>query len=69
MELVEFELRELENVFSLIVFGEMLGFPSPPAEVMLELMPLMENEITNMLESVSTANDAMGVLFSYFDIG
>ena len=56
-------------MFSLIVFGEMLGFPSPPAEVMLELMPLMENEITNMLESVSTANDAMGVLFSYFDIG
>jgi len=66
---VEFELRELENVFSLIIFGQMLGFPASPAEVMLELMPLMEHDIENMLNSVSTANDALGVLFSYFDIG
>ncbi len=30
VEYIEVELRELENVFALIVLGSFIGLPSPP---------------------------------------
>jgi len=63
------ELEELENIFSILVLGFLVGLPSPPVEISLELAPLMERELITMLDRVDTAAEPLAHLFSTFDIG
>lgn len=67
-ELLEWELKELENTFAILVLGAFIGFPSTPIHVTMELLPYMETDLLNMIEKVSTANDPLGELFSILDI-
>ena len=50
VEVVEYETREVENIFALLVLGSFVGLPSPPLQITLELMPYMEHEFGIMLE-------------------
>ncbi len=65
---LEYELGELENIFALLVLGAFVGIPSPPIQITLELMPVMEREFRLMIDKVSTAHDPLGDLFSVLDI-
>ncbi len=65
--IIEFETEEMENIFSLMIFGTFTGMPSPPPHITLQLMPLMHDEIDNMIESVGTASDPVGRLFNILD--
>jgi hypothetical protein len=65
---VEHELEELEHIFALLVLGSFVGIPSPPIQITMEMMPVMEHEFTLMLDKVSTAHDPLGELFSVFSI-
>lgn len=68
VETLEYELEELTHIFSLLVLGNMVGLPSPPPQITLELMPEMEKELHLMLAKISTAHDPLGELFSVLGI-
>ncbi len=68
-ELLEWEAEEMENIFALLVLGVFIGIPAPPAQITLALLPMMESELTLMIDKVQTAHDPLGELFSVLDIG
>lgn len=65
---LEWETLELEHIFSLLTFGYWVGLPAPPISISLDLMPVMEKEIINMIQRVDLANAPLSELFSYLDI-
>jgi len=68
VEITEFEFEELNHVFGLLVLGSFVGLPSPPMQISLDLMPLMEKELMLMMEKVDTAHEPISDLFSVLDI-
>ena len=66
---IEAELEELEYIFAVLVQGTFIGMPSPPAQICLDLLPLMEKDLILLLERVDTTNEPLSRLFSVFDIG
>ncbi len=68
VDAIEAELEELEHVFALVVQGAFVGIPSPPMQISLALLPLMEREIILMTEKLDTANEPLSHLFSTFDV-
>jgi hypothetical protein len=69
VETIEYEVQEMENIFGVLVLGSFIGMPSPPMQISLDLMPLMEKELILMLEKVDTANAPISQLFSVLKIG
>ena len=69
VEGAEAELEELEYIFALLVQGSFVGMPSPPVQISLDLLPLMEKNLVLMLDRINTSNEPMSKLFSTFDIG
>jgi hypothetical protein len=65
----EQELKELQNIFALLVCGGIIGLPNSPVHLQVELMPDMEAELAIMFERMETAHDPLAELFSVFDIG
>jgi len=68
VEAIEYESRELEHIFALLVMGSLIGIPAPPAQVALELMPLMEEELSLMIDKIDTAENPLSDLFSVLDV-
>jgi len=68
VEIIEYEVEELENIFAVLVLGAFIGIPSPPIHITMELFPEMEKDLEIMLEKVSTAHDPLGDLFSVLNI-
>jgi len=68
VETIEYEVEELDNIFGILVLGAFIGIPSPPIQITMELLPLMEKELHIMLEKVLTAHDPLGDLFSVLGI-
>lgn len=67
-EMLEFELKELENIFTLLVVGGFVGMPSPPAPIAMELLPLLEREMNIMLSRSDFAQDPLGAMIGLLDI-
>ncbi len=65
---LEWETAELEHIFTLLTFGYWVGFPAPPMGISLDLMPVMEKDIINMIQKVELASAPISQLFSYLDI-
>ena len=65
---LEFELGEMENIFGLLVLGSFIGFPSPPLQITLDLLPEMEEHFLLMLNKVDTAESPLSDLLSTFDV-
>jgi len=63
-DMLEFELRELENIFCLLLFGSFIGMPSPPAQITIQLLPLMQDEFKNMFMRIGLAHDALAEITS-----
>ncbi len=66
--IIEFELKELENIFSLLLLGGFIGMPSPPVPIAIELLPYMERELTIMLARTDMAQDPLAPLFGILDV-
>ncbi len=66
-EIIEFELRELENVFALIQLGFFIGIPSPPPTVIMRTLPHMAREIYIMTKR-ATEEDVLSEMAGIFDI-
>jgi len=67
-EYIELELRELENIFALIVLGSFIGLPSPPTTVSLRLLPHMGRELLIMSSVSRRLDDMLGEMAGLFDI-
>jgi hypothetical protein len=68
IETLEVEVEEMNHILGILVLGVFIGLPSPPMQISLELMPLMETELLLMMEKVDTANEPMAQLFSTLSI-
>lgn len=68
VETLEVELEEMEHIFGLLVLGSFVGLPSPPLQISLDLMPLMEKQLVLMMEKVDTAHEPISQLFSVLNI-
>jgi hypothetical protein len=69
VETIEFEAEELDHIFGILVLGSFVGLPSPPMQISLDLMPLMEKELMLMMQKVDTAHEPISDLFSVLDVG
>lgn len=67
-EMIEFELKELENIFTLLIMGGFVGMPSPPAPIAMELLPLLEREMNIMLSRSDFAQDPLGAMMGLLEI-
>ena len=66
--MLDFELKELENIFALLILGGFVGLPSPPSPIAMELMPYMERELTILLSRTDLSQDPLGVLMGMLEI-
>ena len=67
-ELTQFEARELENVFVLVLMGSFMGMPSPPSSLSVELLPHMEHELRVLNRRAERSSDALAEVSSILDI-
>ncbi len=67
-DMLAFELTEMENIFVILVAGSLIGLPSPPTIVSLELLPYLESELKVMVSRSDLSQDPLGALASLFDI-
>ncbi len=68
-DLLEFEVRELENIFSLLILGGFAGLPSPPSPIAVELLPYLEKELLVLIARADLAQDPIGVLAGMMEVG
>lgn len=68
VQTLEQELGEMENIFGLLVLGSFVGFPAPPMQITLDLLPHMEKHFFLMLNKVDTAESPLSDLLSTFDV-
>ena len=68
VDIIDYEVEELDNIFGILVLGAFVGIPSPPIYISTQLLPLMEQELGVMLSKVATAHDPLGELFSVLGI-
>lgn len=66
--MLEFELKELENLFMLLLLGSLVGVPSPPAAMAMELLPYLEDELRLMLARADFSQDPLGALMGILEI-
>ena len=66
--MLEFETKELENIFALLVLGGFAGLPSPPSPIAVELLPYMERELVMLLTRSDLSQDPLGVLMGMLEI-
>ena len=68
-EAAEYELEELEHVFSILVFPTFVGLPAAPLQISLELLPFMEKDLQKLLIKEDTAVAPLSDLASIFEVG
>ncbi|MCK4222643.1 MAG: hypothetical protein KAX25_07180 [Dehalococcoidia bacterium] len=63
---VAFELREMENIFSLLLVGSFVGIPSPPSNISIRVMPYVIREMYVMNRRAGDMDDISGEIFGLF---
>lgn len=56
------ELKELENIFTLLLLGSFAGFAAPPTFLSVELLPHMERELRIMNTRAEKSTDMLAEL-------
>ncbi|HIQ03206.1 MAG TPA: hypothetical protein EYH40_02160 [Desulfurococcales archaeon] len=67
-EYIYIELRELENIFTLILLGSFIGLPSPPTTISLRLLPYMAREIVISSSVSERLDDMLAEIAGLFEI-
>jgi hypothetical protein len=68
VELTRFEVKELENLFVLLLMGSFTGIPAPPSFIAAELLPHLEHEIKVLNARAHAASDSMAEIIGLLDI-
>jgi hypothetical protein len=58
-DMLIFEVNEMENLFTILLFGSFVGLPAPPAVMAIEILPYMENELRLMISRADFSKDAL----------
>ncbi len=66
---LEAELKEMENTFSLVMVGSLVGLPAPSSFVGVALLPYMERELMVMLSRSQGLDDKLAEWFGVLDFG
>ncbi len=66
--MTECEVRELENMFVLLLMGSFAGVPAPPSFISAELLPYLEHEIKVVNRRAESASDALAELAGCLDV-
>jgi len=66
--LAQFQLGEMERFFALLVLGPVVGLPTAPPALALDLLPMMETELEDLVRSTPDLMDMQGRLAGIFDI-
>jgi len=66
--MTECEVRELENMFVLLLMGSFTGVPAPPSFISAELLPFLEHEIKVVNRRSESASDALAEMAGCFDV-
>jgi hypothetical protein len=66
---LEFELKELENIFGLLVMGPLIGIQSPVFGVSVRIAPFMAKELKIMMSRSRGSDDPLGDLLSILNLG
>jgi len=53
------EVKELENIFALLLLGSFIGLPAPPSFLAVELLPFMEREMKVLNRRAQDAGDML----------
>ncbi|WP_020612028.1 hypothetical protein [Sediminispirochaeta bajacaliforniensis] len=61
---IEYEISEMENSFTLMLFGNFIGLPGPSMPLTLELLPDMAEELEHMLLRASQTGNGLSELAS-----
>ncbi len=67
-EYIELELRELENIFALLLLGSFIGLPSPPTTLSLRLLPYLARELIVMYRVSERLDDMLGEMAGIFEV-
>ncbi|MCF7936210.1 MAG: hypothetical protein K9L28_07715 [Synergistales bacterium] len=67
-ELTRFEVKELENLFVLLLMGSFTGVPAPPSFIAAELLPHMDHEIKVLQARAKASSDSMAEVMGLLDI-
>ncbi len=67
-DMLEFEVKEMENIFVILLLGSFIGLPSPPAAMAMELLPFMEDEIGLMVSRADFAQDPLGAVMGMLHV-
>jgi len=59
LALTAVEMEELENIFTLLLLGSFVGFPSPPSFLAIELLPFMEKELAVLNKRAKDSGDML----------
>lgn len=65
--LTQYEARELENMFVLMLLGSFAGMPSPPSSLSVELLPYLEHEIKVLNHRAENSTDALAEIMGQID--
>jgi hypothetical protein len=65
-EYLEYELREIENIFSLLLVGSFIGIPSPPSNISIRVLPYLAREMYVMGRKAGEMDDISGEIFGLF---
>ena len=65
---LEFELKELENLFVVMLIGSLIGLPAPPAALSIELLPLLTDELRLMVSRADMTKDPLGTLVGMLNL-
>ena len=68
-ELTVTEVRELQNIFALLLLGSFIGLPSPPSFLVVELLPYMQSELQILNQRAQNADDMFAEMFGALGIG
>jgi len=67
-EYLQVELRELENIFALLVAAPLIGLPTPLTAVSLRILPYMIPELAVMERLSQRLDDMLSELASIFEV-
>lgn len=65
--MTEFEQKELENLFVLLLMGSFMGVPSPPSFVSAELLPHLEHELKVLNDRAKDSFDTLAEMAGTFN--
>ncbi len=68
VEYIQIERRELENVFSILLFGSYIGMPAPPTFLSLELLPYVARELYVLGTTAERLDDPLGQIAEFFEM-